>query len=160
MFLNVPNGDYRIVESYGTPGGVATPGDFATAAAGPIPQGVNPPITAAPNPPAGSTNLDSVTPDTLLVTVSGADLNNQNFLNGPVIYTPIGTILDPCTIISGDNLIDAADNGTFGAFPQGTAANTGAPTEPYPGVTPDFTYVLLTLLFLHPLAANIRYRTS
>ena len=51
-------------------------------------------------------------------------------------------LIDQCAIISGENLINAADNGTFGSFPQGTPANTGAPTEPYPGVTPDFTYVL------------------
>lgn len=141
-FINVPSGNYRIVESYGATGGVPTPADFANAVAGSVPSGVNPPITAATNPPPGSTNLDSVTPDTLLVTVSNFDLTDQNFLNGPVIYTPIQAILDPCAIISGDNLIQAADNGTFGSFPQGTPANTGAPTEPYPDVTPDFTYVL------------------
>lgn len=141
-FFNVPDGDYRIVESYGTIGGIPTPGDFLAAVPGSIPQGVNPPISVAPNPPAGSTNLDSVTPDTLLVTVSGADFINQDFFNGPVIYTPIQTLLDPCAVITGENLIDAADGGSFGTFPQGTPANTGAPEEPYPGVTPDFTYVL------------------
>lgn len=141
-FLNVPNGNYRIVESYGASGGILTPGDFSAAVTGSVPQGINPPISVASNPPPGSTNLDSVTPDTLLVTVTGADLTNQNFLNGPVIYTPIQVILDPCAVISGENLIQVADNGTFGSFPQGTPANTGAPTEPYPGVTPDFTYVL------------------
>lgn len=66
-FINVPNGEYRIVESYGTTGGFATPGDFSLAEPGSIPQGINPPITAAGNPPAGATNLDSVTPDTLYV---------------------------------------------------------------------------------------------
>ena len=141
-FINVPNGSYRIVESYGTPGGVATPGDFNTAVVGPIPAGEDPPISFAPNPPSGSTNLDSLTPDTLLVTVSGFDLTNQNFLDGPVIYTPIENILDPCVSVSDINLINVADNGTFGSFPAGTPANTGAPVEPYPGVTPDFTYVL------------------
>ena len=83
-----------------------------------------------------------MTPNTLLVTVTGEDLTNQNFYNGPVIYTPIEALLDQCAIISGENLIEAADNGTFGSFPAGTPANTGAPTEPYPDVTPDFTYVL------------------
>ena len=141
-FFNVPAGDYRIVESYGEPGGVPTPGDFAGAAARSVPQGANPPISAAANPPSGATNLDSLTPDTLLVAVTGAGLSNQNFLNGPVIYTPIQAILDPCAIISGENLITAADFGTFGGFPPGTPANTGAPAEPYPGVTPDFIYVL------------------
>ncbi|WIV12926.1 SdrD B-like domain-containing protein [Proteiniborus sp. MB09-C3] len=141
-FENVPDGDYRIVESYGTAGGVPTPGDFSTAAVGLIPSGEDPPISFATNPPPGSTNLDSVTPDTLLVTVSGADLTDQDFLDGPVIYTPIEDILDSCATVSDINLIDAANNGTFGFFSQGTPANTGAPVEPYPGVTPDFTYVL------------------
>lgn len=141
-FINVPDGQYRIVESYGTSGGVPTPGDFSLASAGSVPLGVNPPVSSAPNPPPGTTNLDSVTPDTLFITVFGINQSNLNFLNGPVIYTPIQTILDPCAFISGDNLIVDADRGTFGSFPQGTPANTGAPTEPYPGVTPDFTYVL------------------
>ncbi|MFR9232303.1 MAG: SdrD B-like domain-containing protein [Eisenbergiella massiliensis] len=108
-FINVPNGNYRIVEAYGTPGGVASPGNFADAQAGSIPVGTNPPIGAVTNPPAGSTNLDSLTPDTLFVTVAGADIGNQNFFNGPVIYTPIEAILDECAVISGENLIDAAD---------------------------------------------------
>ena len=55
-FFNVPAGDYRIVESYGEPGGVPTPGDFAGAAARSVPQGANPPISAAANPPSGATN--------------------------------------------------------------------------------------------------------
>ena len=76
-FINVPNGNYRIVEAYGTPGGVASPGNFADAQAGSIPVGTNPPIGAVTNPPAGSTNLDSLTPDTLFVTVAGADIGNQ-----------------------------------------------------------------------------------
>lgn len=141
-FFNVPDGDYRIVEAYGIAGGVPTPGDFNDAEEGSIPVGANPPIGVVSNPPSGSTNLDSVTPDTLFVTVAGADLTNENFLNGPVIYTPFESLLDQCAIVSGENLISAADEGTFGTFPQGTPANTGAPTEPYPGVTPDFTYVL------------------
>ena len=153
-FFNVPAGSYRIVESYGTTGGIPTPGDFTAAVPGSVPPGVNPPITAVDNPPAGSTNLDSVTPDTLLVTVTGPDLTNQNFFNGPVIYTPVQAILDPCAIISGENLINAADGGTFGTFPQGTPANTGAPTEPYPGVTPDFTYVLPNPAVFAPLGGE------
>ena len=141
-FFNVPDGCYRIVEAYGTAGGAPTPGDFSSAVVGNIPAGVNPPISAACNPPAGATNLDAVTPNTLLVTVSGCALTGLNFFNGPVVYTPIQIAPDACATISGENLIQAADGGTFGGFPQGTAANTGAPTVPYPGVTPDFTYVL------------------
>lgn len=153
-FLNVPNGSYRIVESFGTPGGVPTPGNFANAAPGAVPVGINPPISAVENPPVGATNLDSLTPDTLFVTVACMNLVNQNFLNGPVIYTPIADILDPCAIVSGNNLIMAADHGTFGIFPAGTPANTGVPEEPYPGVTPDFTYVLPNPEIFAPLGGE------
>ncbi len=141
-FINVPNGSYRIVEAYGTAGGVPTPGDFTLAIAGPVPTAATPPINFVANPPAGSTNLDCLTPNTILITVTGADVTNQNILNGPVIYTPIATILDPCTTVSNTNLITDADNGTFGFFPPGTPANTGPAVEPYPNVTPDFTYVV------------------
>lgn len=153
-FINVPAGNYRIVESFGAGGGVPTPGDFEDAVIGSIPEGVNPPISSVTNPPAGSTNLDSVTPDTLLVTVTEANLLNQNFYNGPVIYTPIEALIDQCAIISGENLITAADSGTFGSFPPGTPANTGAPVEPYPGVTPDFTYVLPNPEIFAPLGGE------
>jgi uncharacterized repeat protein (TIGR01451 family) len=141
-FTNVPNGSYRIVEAYGTAGGVPTPGDFTLASAGPVPTAATPPISFVANPPAGSTNLDCLTPNTILITVTGTDVTNQNILNGPVIYTPIATILDPCTTVSDTNLITDADNGTFGSFPPGTPANTGPATAPYPNVTPDFTYVV------------------
>ena len=150
-FINVADGSYRIVEAYGETGGVTSPGDFANAVVGNIPEGVNPPVSAVSNPPTGTTNIDSLTPDTLFVTVAGNELTNQNFYNGPVIYTPIEAIIDECAIISGDNLINVADEGTFGTFPAGTSANTRAPTEPYPDVTPDFTYVLPNPAVFTPL---------
>ncbi|HEL4853518.1 TPA: DUF11 domain-containing protein [Clostridioides difficile] len=138
VFTNVPNGNYRIVEAFGTTGGVPTPGNFATAIVGPVPIAEMPPIS----PPIGSTNLDGTTPNTLLITVAGSDITNQNILNGPVIYTPIENILDSCVSVSNINLITDADNGTFGFFPPGTPSNTGPEIEPYPNVTPDFTYVV------------------
>ena len=86
-FINVADGSYRIVEAYGETGGVTSPGDFANAVVGNIPEGVNPPVSAVSNPPTGTTNIDSLTPDTLFVTVAGNELTNQNFYNGPVIYS-------------------------------------------------------------------------
>lgn len=141
-FINVPNGDYRIVEAFGTSGGVPTPGDFMNAVIGSVPAATVPPISFVMNPPLGTTNLDNTVPNTLLITVTGPDITNQNILNGPVVYTPIQNILDQCTTVSNINLITDADNGTFGFFPPGTPANTGPATEPYPNVTPDFTYVV------------------
>ena len=141
-FVNIPNGNYRIVESYGIDEAIPSPGNFELATIGSIPIGNDPPISIINNPPVGATDLDSLTPNTLLVTVSGADLLNQNFLDGPIRNIPIQTILDTCASISEENLITAADNGTFGFFPVGTPANTGVSEEPYPEVTPDYTYVL------------------
>ena len=105
-------------------------------------QAGNPPISYVPDPPTGATNLDSITPNTLFVTVDNADYTGLNFLKGPVIYKPIQLILDDCVVILDENLIDAADGGSMGTFPQGTYANTGVPNEPYSGVVPDFNYVL------------------
>lgn len=124
-FINVPEGNYRIVEAYGTPA-TSSPGDFSTAGAGNTATATFPPISFAPNPPANATNLDGTTPNTLFVTVTDANLNNQDILNGPVQYSPISTILDNNVTIFPANLITNADNGTFGTFPQGTPANTGA----------------------------------
>ncbi|MEG2868800.1 MAG: SdrD B-like domain-containing protein, partial [Terrisporobacter sp.] len=144
-FINVPDGDYIIVESYGLTG-VVTPADFSTSVVGPVPVGLDPPISIATSPPAGATNLDSTSPNTLSVKIAGANPPVQNFLDGPVIYTPITSVLDTCASISTTNLITAADNGTFGTFAAGTATDTGAPgtaaNPPYPGVTPGFVYTL------------------
>lgn len=140
-FTNVPDGGYQIVEAYGTPA-AATPGDFANAVTAPMMQGGSfPPISFAPNPPAGATNLDATTPTTLLINVNGGDITGQDILNGPVTYTPIQTIIDSNVVISPDNLITEADNGSFGSYPPGTPANTGADPNPYPGIGSEFQYV-------------------
>jgi uncharacterized repeat protein (TIGR01451 family) len=139
-FTNVPDGDYALVEAYGTPAG-SSPGDFSGAVAAAPVQSAFPPISAVPNPPPGATNLDSVTPAAVPVTVSGGDLAGQDIFNGPVKYTPIRTILDKSVTPLPQNLITAADNGTFGSFPRGTAANTGADPNPYPDIGTQFNYV-------------------
>ena len=101
-----------------------------------------PPIQAVPTAPLGATHIDCVTPNTILLTVSGADVTSQYIFNGPVAYESLETALDSCVIISGTNLVADASDGTFGSFPPGTPANTGPAVDPYPGVFPDFTYVL------------------
>ena len=145
-FINVPDGvTCLIVESYGQTG-VASPADFSTAVVGPVPVGADPPISYTPTAPSIATNLDSITPNTLFVTLNGANITNQYFLDGPVTYTPISQILDPCATVSDTNLIQEASNGTFGSFPAGTAANTGLPgtaiNPPFVGVGDGFTYIL------------------
>ncbi|MDR1664875.1 MAG: cell surface protein, partial [Clostridiales bacterium] len=138
-FTNVPSGGYRIVEAYGTPAS-PSPGDFANAVPGSPQKAATPPISFVENPATGATHLDATTPDTLLVTVSGADISGQDILNGPVKYSPVQTILDESVTVLPENLITGADGGTFGSFPQGTPANTGANPNPYTDIGTDFMY--------------------
>ena len=141
-FINVPAGEYKIVEIYGFPGAVASPGDFTTAVIGTIPSALNPPVGAIPSAPIGATHIDCVTPNTINITVAAADVTDQYIFNGPVRYTPIRVNLDACTFVFPRNIIEDADFGTFGFFPDGTPANTGLTINPYPIISPDFTYVL------------------
>ncbi len=138
-FTNVPDGDYAIIEAYGTASG-SSPGDFSKAVTDAPVRSAFPPISYASNPPEGATHLDSVTPATLLVKVNGADLSGQDILNGPVRYTPIQAILDPSVSILPVNLITAADGGTFGSFKQGENPNTGPSLNPYPDIGTQFNY--------------------
>ena len=140
-FINVPNGNYRIVESFLT-SGIPTPGDFNLAFSGGVFRGVVPPINYVANPPAGTTDLDCTTPNTLLITIADANISNLYLCNGPVRYIPIENITDACAVIDPRNLLIDAESGTMGLFPQGTAVDTGVPEEPYPENVPDYIYTL------------------
>ena len=140
-FINVPAGSYRLVEAYGLSGGIPTPGDYAGAAITALPAARTPPVSTIPSAPPGATNIDCVSPNTILLTVAATDIIDQNIFNGPVAYLPLNTLLDPCATVLPLNLVTDADGGTFGLFATGTIANSGPPTNPYPTISPDFTYV-------------------
>ncbi len=138
-FINVPIGNYRLVESYGATGGVASPGNFASATVGSMPVGIDPPISFVTTAPVGATNLDSLSPNTLLINVASTNITNQNFLDGPVKYS---SVIDPCVNTVGSNLITAGDNGLFGTYVAGTQASYAPALNPYPGITDGtLTYV-------------------
>ena len=141
-FINVPTGNYRLIEAYGLIGGIPTPGDFNTAAVLPVITSHTPPVGAVTAVPPGATNIDCVTPNTILITVAAADVLNQYIFNGAVRYTPLNLSLDPCVSVLPANLVLDADGGTLGGFPAGTTANTGPAADPYPALFPDFTYVV------------------
>ena len=140
-FVEVPAGEYRLVEAYGEPA-VPTPGNFTDAVPGGLPTAALPPIGYVPNPPQGANRLDCLTPATLFVTVTTEDIDGKDFINGPVAHIAIDTIMDSCTEIMPANLMVDADYGTIGSFPAGTPANSAPQAEPYPAVTPDFVYVM------------------
>ena len=137
VFNNVPNDTYVLVECYGTATSITSPGNFATAGVIPAPTPADPILTAVPNPPAVANAVQSLSPNTINVTITGGDRTGQNFIDGPVTNTAL-SILDVTT--TGGNLITAAGNGIWGTLPAGTSVNTSPASAPYPGVTPGFTY--------------------
>ncbi len=140
-FTNVPTGNYQIVEYFGYLGAVQTPGDFSDAVIKDlITSGVVPPISYVSNPPLNTTNLDCTSPNTLLINVSDADITNLTILNGPVKYVPIEDIMDKQVIVSDDNLITIAENGTFGSYPSGTPSYTFADST-YVGIGEGFKFI-------------------
>ncbi|MEG1710257.1 MAG: SdrD B-like domain-containing protein, partial [Clostridia bacterium] len=143
QFTNVPAGNYNIIESWGT-AALASPVNYAiNAIAMSQPPEVEPPLSALSfAPPANADALDAVTPNLLNVVVASTDITNKNFIDGPVGNKPL-TISGFSMV--GSNLITAADNGTIGTFPAGTAVFTTNPTAPYPSVTPGFTYTTNTV---------------
>ena len=93
-------------------------------------------------PPPSATHFDFLSQSSVAVTIAGADITGLVFRLGPVRYRPIN-IIPPSVVLDSVNLITDADGGTFGSFEQASIINRGAtPNPPYPGLVPDFTYVM------------------
>ncbi|MGL5327847.1 MAG: hypothetical protein ACRDD7_01175 [Peptostreptococcaceae bacterium] len=136
-FINVPAGSYILVESWGATGGITSPGDFTNAVVNTPPTPLDPPITQAPNPPATATRLQSLTRNTIPLTVTTANLTGQNFVDGPITEQPL--VLQDASMI-GPNLITVAQSGEWGTLPAGTTNGLIPAIEPYPGVVPSEVY--------------------
>lgn len=138
-FTNVPIGDYLLVESAGASITSQSPSNFLEATTISTPIAKDPLVSSVTitNLPSGANTLDSLTPNTLKISINSSDLLNQHFVDGPVIYSPI-TILN--TISTGDNLITLADNGIFGTNMPSTPVNTSPSTNPYQGLATGFGY--------------------
>lgn len=142
MFTGVPAGNYDLVESWGTTG-VPTPVNFSSAVAMSQPPEVEPPLSAVPAvPPALADKLNALSPNLLKIVVGSGNLTGQNFYDAPVGNKPLS--FSGVSFIGG-NLITAADNGTWGTYPPGQVINSTLPSDPYPGVTPGFTYSTSTV---------------
>ncbi len=136
VFNNVPDGNYSLIECYGT-AGAPSPVSFSTAAPMLSPKPADPPISFVSPPIAGANKLDSLTPNTMFITVAGGNIVNKNFYDGPIEYRPLavfaGTPIGP-------NLITNANNGNWGDLPDGTPINSVAPTNEYPGMLSGLNY--------------------
>ncbi|MBN1040385.1 carboxypeptidase regulatory-like domain-containing protein [Clostridium botulinum] len=135
VFNNVPAGNYKIVETFGTATTLTSPGDFNTAEVFGTINPNDPPITAMPSPPAQANIVQSLTPNTISITVGTLNITGQNFVDAPTQDIHI-TKLDLSLI--GSNILTGANNGTWGSWAPGTAQATA----PYPLSVPGFTYVL------------------
>lgn len=138
QFDNVPNGNYRIVEAYGVVGGTASPKDFSGASVITQPTPKDPDVSAISSPPANTTKITSLSPNTIFVTMSGSNITGQDFRDNPQRNIPL-TINDMNLVAS--NLVTVADNGSFGSNTAGTAKNTYPATTPYSTVVTGFNYV-------------------
>lgn len=136
VFNNVPDDTYKLVESWGATTTITSPGDYASAATMSEPTPQDPPIGNVPSPPVTANMVQSLSPNTRNLNVTG-NLSGQNFVDGPVQDVPLPA-LD--TTLIGGNLITAADGGTWGTLPAGTAVNQSPPSAPYAGVVPQFGY--------------------
>ncbi len=136
-FNSVPAGNYILIEAWGATGAIASPGDFSTATVISSPTPQDPPINKAPSPPATATRLQSLTRNTIPLTVTIPNLTNQNFVDGPIIETPIA--LRESSIV-GNNLIIDAENGRWGTLPNGAQNQLIPATAPYLGIVPSETY--------------------
>lgn len=135
-FTDVPAGDYQIFLS-GTYTGSA-PSTVSFSAQNNITATPAPPqLDLVSNPPYGTTNIQVITAGFIFVTVTTSDITGLTFINAPIALIPLK--LDSYATV-GNNLITAADNGTFGIVPFGTPPNTSPATEPYPGIAPGFGY--------------------
>ncbi len=139
VFNNVSAGNYKIVEAFGTTTTLTSPGDFNTATVVGTINPNDPPITAMPSPPAQANIVQSLTPNTIFITVGTLNITGQNFVDAPTQDIPI-TKLDLSLI--GSNILTGANNGTWGSWSVGTAQGTAPATAPYPLNVPGFTYVL------------------
>ena len=83
LFTNVPDGQYHLIEAWGEPGGTS-PADWQQAAAMDRPDPADPPVKAVEAASGWANRLDSLTPNTVTVTVAGSDPDPQDFYDGPI----------------------------------------------------------------------------
>ncbi|MDO5294396.1 MAG: hypothetical protein Q4F05_16800, partial [bacterium] len=138
-FTDVPAGSYRVVEAAGYTGAITSPGSWIAASQISVTPN-DPPISVISSPPTGANELNSLSPNTVFVTVTTADITGIVFYDAPIQVIPLSI---NNYVTTGGNLVTAADNGTFGTLPNGTAVQTSNANgnPPYTDFTTAFTYV-------------------
>ena len=127
LFTNVPDGQYHLIEAWGEPGGTS-PADWQQAAAMDRPDPADPPVKAVEAASGWANRLDSLTPNTVTVTVAGSDPDPQDFYDGPIEDRPLHLTGG---LLAGTNLIAGAGGGSFGECDDGTPSGTSPWPNPY-----------------------------
>ncbi|WP_094368000.1 DUF11 domain-containing protein [Romboutsia weinsteinii] len=138
QFINVPSGDYQVIEVAKMKTNLTSPGDFKKAfiIRDIVPS--DPDVSEVESTTSDTTNIVSLSPNTLFLTVRRSDISNIIFLDSPIRKIPL-TLNNYVTI--GDNLITYADHGTWGTLPNGSPTQSSPETEPYPNIQSSFNYV-------------------
>ncbi|BBF43500.1 conserved repeat domain protein [Lachnospiraceae bacterium KM106-2] len=129
-FTGVPNGFYRVVEAAGYTGTTPVPGVWGNPGEIEVtPRDPN--ISQVTGAPTGSNGVMSLTPNTLYLGTDGTGdilFEDVFYIDVPVIDVPLEI---NNYVVTGNNLITAADNGTFGFWPNGTPPQTSPTEKPY-----------------------------
>ena len=138
QFINVPSGNYKLVEAALQNGGVSSPADYSNNSllTNVIPK--DPDISKVSKPPTNTTDIVSLSPNTVYLEVSNSDVSGLFFIDSPINKIPI-TLNNYITV--GNNIIKYADNGTWGSLPPGSPPQTSPSIEPYPNIGTVFNYV-------------------
>ena len=137
LFTGVIAGAYRVVEAAGYSGTISETGDWTDNTSISVTP-ADPLITAIIGYTGDANRVNSLSPNTLYVTVDTDDISGLRFIDAPVedVELKLNTYRT-----TGSNLIDSADDGTFGTLPNGTAIQTSPATEPYTDIGTSFNYI-------------------
>nr|WP_317412909.1 hypothetical protein [uncultured Solibaculum sp.] len=136
LFTNVPDGQYHLMEAWGEPGGTSQ-ADWNEAAAMDRPEPKDPPAKEVKAAQGWANRLDSLTPNTIVITVEGENPAPQEFYDGPTEDRPLHLTGG---LLAGTNLIAGVDGGTFGKWEDGTPSGTIPWPNPYPQALKGIPY--------------------
>ncbi|WP_053984712.1 DUF11 domain-containing protein [Niameybacter massiliensis] len=138
IFNNIPTGEYRVVEAAGYT--VNTINDEWNKATSITVTPQDPDVSVIDGVPSDTTNIMSLTPNTVYITVTTSDISDIQFIDSPVANIPLAL---NTYVTVGKNLIVEGGNGEFGLLPNGTSVQTSPPTAnpPYNNFETSFEYV-------------------
>ncbi len=136
LFTNVPDGKYHLIEAWGEPGGTS-PANWNEAAVMDRPEPSDPPVKTVKAAQGWANRLDSLTPNTVVITIEGNDPAPQDFYDGPTEDRPLHLTGG---LLAGANLIAGAGNGSFGQCEDATPPGTIPWPNPYPKALKGIAY--------------------